>query len=385
MYRKYLPISVDPHLILSLHRIPRLVEIDRVVSLLPNRIIHRCHRHTFAASIHNMHTPCISSSLDYISHTHTPYTSYMLIHWLYPSPTNKALCRSWETLSRIVFVISQSYTTGHWDSAYLLHSLTSSSSKSPWVIVNVSCKLYSTRPATAISADSFRWTTTDVCMVFRPHPSGGTAVEPDVTACCFWRSESTRSDNQWPVIRTKFAFFSSQKLKAIMYIEQETSENMPEKDVKSKLYRWVQTKQRPAHACTCLHTKWQSLFFQSQPHVRRKVLELKVSFSYQHQLPESLKPWRTSRFPASKLHAVGLWVGEVRMKRHRFAAAQGDAQHRHPGVGINWQVDRQRRHIRRKIFLLIKICWKWSWISQCSLIQKKQTLSWQEFFQWKHP
>lgn len=221
----------------------------------------------------------------------------MLIHWLYPSPSNKASCRSWETLSRIVFVISRSYT-GHWDSAYLLHSLTSSSSKSPWIIVNVSSKLYSTRPATAISADSFRWTTTDVCMVFRPHPSGGTAVEPDVTACCFWRSESTRSDNQWPVICTKIAcFFSSQKLKAIMYIEQETSENMPEKDVKSKLYRWVQTKQRPAHACT---QNDRVFFFQSQPHVRRKVLEFFRSLSVTNinfQSPSNHGGYRGSQRP----------------------------------------------------------------------------------------
>lgn len=256
----------------------------------------------------------------------------MLIHWLYPSPTNKASCRSWETLSRIVFVISQSYT-GHWDSAYLLHSLTSSSSKSPWVIVNVSCKLYSTRPATAISADSFRWTTTDVCMVFRPHPSGGTAVEPDVTACCFWRSESTRSDNQWPVICTKIAcFFSSQKLKAIMYIEQETSENMPEKDVTSKLYRWVQTKQRPAHACT---QNDRVFFFQSQPHVRRKVLEFFRSLSVTNinfQSPSN--HGGSMRFPASKLHAekaFGLgksgWSGTVLTRR-----ARRWAQHRHPGV-----------------------------------------------------
>lgn len=59
----------------------------------------------------------------------------------------------------------------------------------------------------------------------------------------------------------------------------------------------------PAHKMT------ESFFFQSQPHVRRKVLEFFRSLSVTNINFQSPSNHRGSmRFPASKLHAVGLWV-----------------------------------------------------------------------------
>lgn len=87
--------------------------------------------------------------------------------------------------------------------------------------------------------------------------------------------------------------------------------------------------------CTCLHTKWQSLFFSKSAACSSESFGVfQVSFSYQHQLPESLKPWRISRFPASKLHAekaFGL-TGSPDEAAPFCSRARRWAQHRHPGV-----------------------------------------------------
>lgn len=141
--------------------------------------------------------------------------------------------------------------------------------------------------------------------------------------------------------------------------------------------------------CTCLHTKWQSLFFSKSAACSSESFGVfQVSFSYQHQLPESLKPWRFHEVPSVQTSRwEGLWVGEVRMKRHRFDPPRKEVSPT-PTPGRLGSVDRLTDSAAtsgERSSDFIKICWKWSWISQCSLIQKKQTLSWQEFFQWNHP